>query len=50
MDSFTALMRSDEVRTFPTLEMPAPKVRNNPGRSRKVLIVLELLDDIVFLK
>jgi hypothetical protein len=39
MDSFTALMRSDEVRTFPTLEMPAPKIRNNPGRSRKVNIL-----------
>ena len=36
MDKFTALMKADEVKTFPTLEMPAPKIHMNPGRLRKV--------------
>ena len=25
MDQYTALMKADEVKTFPTLNMPAPK-------------------------
>jgi len=48
MDSYTALMRADEVKTFPTLEMPAPKIRALPGRGQKVFVKLIQFSSCVF--